>query len=130
MVVLPVIDRELRASARHPFTYYLRTLGAGALLLAIFFFGLENGFESSFGGKLFGYLHFTMFYAIWILVPLLASDCISRERREGTLGLLFMLPNPISNSQAPHRNQHDCDYSLRFHYGPREGPTLQRLRKN
>jgi len=86
----PVIDRELRASARHAFTYYLRTLGAGALLLASMFFGLEHGFESSFGGKLFGYLHFTMFYAIWILVPLLAADCISRERREGTLGLLFM----------------------------------------
>ena len=68
MVVLPVIDRELRASARHPFTYYLRSLGAGALLLAIVFFGFENGFESNFGGKLFGYLHFTMFYAIWILV--------------------------------------------------------------
>lgn len=90
MVFLPVIERELRASARHPFTYYLRTLGAGALLLASLFFGLEHGFESSFGGKLFGYLHFTMFYAIWILVPLLAADCISRERREGTLGLLFM----------------------------------------
>jgi ABC-type transport system involved in multi-copper enzyme maturation permease subunit len=90
VVVLPVIDRELRASARHPFTYYLRALGAGALLLAIFFFGLQYGFESNFGSKLFGYLHFTMFYAIWLLVPLLAADCISRERREGTLGLLFM----------------------------------------
>jgi ABC-type transport system involved in multi-copper enzyme maturation permease subunit len=90
VVFLPVIERELRASARHSFTYYLRTLGAGALLLASLFFGLENGFESSIGGILFGYLHFTMFYAIWILVPLLAADCISRERREGTLGLLFM----------------------------------------
>jgi ABC-type transport system involved in multi-copper enzyme maturation permease subunit len=90
VVVLPVIDRELRASARHPFTYYLRTLGAGALLLASLFFGIKNGFESNFGGELFGYLHCTLFYAIWILVPLLATDCISRERREGTLGLLFM----------------------------------------
>jgi ABC-type transport system involved in multi-copper enzyme maturation permease subunit len=90
VLVLPIIDRELRASARHPFTYYLRTLGAGALLLASMFFGIEHGFESSIGGKLFSYLHFTMFYAIWILVPLLAADCISRERREGTLGLLFM----------------------------------------
>src|SRR5262249_12624582 len=27
---------------------------------------------------------------IWILVPMLTADCISRERREGTLGLLFM----------------------------------------
>ena len=90
MVFLPVIERELRASARHSFTYYLRTLAAGALLLASLYFGLEGGFESSFGGMLFGYLHFTMFYAIWILVSLLAADCISRERREGTLGLLFM----------------------------------------
>jgi len=90
MPFLPVIERELRASTRHPFTYYLRTLGAGALLLASLFFGIEHGFESSFGGKLFGHLHFTMFCAIWILVPLLAADCISRERREGTLGLLFM----------------------------------------
>lgn len=90
MTVLPVIHRELRASARHSFTYYLRTLGAGALLLASLYFGLENGFESSFGGKLFGYLHFTLFYAIWVLVPLLVADCISRERRDGTLGLLYM----------------------------------------
>jgi ABC-type transport system involved in multi-copper enzyme maturation permease subunit len=88
--LLPVIERELRASARHAFTYYLRTLGAGALLLTSLLFGLEEGFDSNLGGKLFGYLHFTLFYAIWILVPLLAADCISRERREGTLGLLFM----------------------------------------
>jgi ABC-type transport system involved in multi-copper enzyme maturation permease subunit len=88
--LLPVIERELRASARHAFTYYLRTFGAGALLLASLLFGVEEGFDSNLGGKLFGYLHFTMFYAIWILVPLLAADCISRERREGTLGLLFM----------------------------------------
>ena len=90
MLFLPVIERELRASARHVFTYYLRSLGAGALLLASLLFGLEEGFDSNLGGKLFGYLHFTLFYAIWILVPLLAADCISRERREGTLGLLFM----------------------------------------
>ncbi|PWU16150.1 MAG: hypothetical protein C5B50_14000 [Verrucomicrobia bacterium] len=31
-----------------------------------------------------------MFWAIWIFVPLLVADCISRERREGTLGLLFL----------------------------------------
>lgn len=90
MSLLPVIERELRASARHPFTYYLRSIGTGALLLASLVFGLQEGFDSNLGGKLFGYLHFTMFYAIWILVPLLAADCISRERREGTLGLLFM----------------------------------------
>jgi ABC-type transport system involved in multi-copper enzyme maturation permease subunit len=90
MIVLPVIARELRSAARHSFTYNLRTLGVAALLLASFFFGINHGFGPTMGSKLFGSLHFTLFAAIWILVPLLTADCISRERREGTLGLLFM----------------------------------------
>jgi ABC-type transport system involved in multi-copper enzyme maturation permease subunit len=92
MTVLPVIARELRSAARHSFTYYLRAIGVGSLLLASFLFGLEHGFGATMGGKLFGSLHATLFFAIWILVPLLTADCISRERREGTLGLLFMTP--------------------------------------
>src|SRR6266702_519859 len=90
MIVLPVISRELRASARQSFTYNLRTLGVAALLLASLFFGINHGFGPTMGGQLFGSLHFTLFWAIWILVPLLTADCISRERREGTLGLLFL----------------------------------------
>jgi ABC-type transport system involved in multi-copper enzyme maturation permease subunit len=88
--VLPVIARELRASSRHPFTYNLRALAVGALVLASFFFGMQHGFEPNIGGRLFAHLHFTLFCAIWILVPMLTADCISRERREGTLGLLFL----------------------------------------
>jgi ABC-type transport system involved in multi-copper enzyme maturation permease subunit len=44
------------------------------------------------GGRLFGDFHRTLFAAIWILVPFLTADCISRERREGTLPLLFLTP--------------------------------------
>ncbi len=90
MTVLPVIARELRAAARHPFTYYLRVLGATALLVAFLIFLLDYGLQQNLGGRLFGTLHFTLFWAIWVLVPLLTADCISRERREGTLGLLFL----------------------------------------
>ena len=90
VIVLPVIYRELRASARQAFTYHLRSLGVAVLLLASVLFGLEHGFGPVLGGKLFGSLHFTLFCAIWVLVPLLTADCISRERREGTLGLLFL----------------------------------------
>jgi ABC-type transport system involved in multi-copper enzyme maturation permease subunit len=90
MTVLPVIVRELRSSARHAFTYYLRTIGAGAALLACMFFGLTRGFDPNLGGLLFGSLHTTLFWGIWLFVPLLTADCISRERREGTLGLLFL----------------------------------------
>ena len=54
MTVLPVIARELRASARQPFTYYLRVLGVTALLLASLLFGLHYGFEPGLGRLLFG----------------------------------------------------------------------------
>src|SRR5439155_1320219 len=90
MIVIPVIGRELRASARQPLTYSLRTLGVAALMLACLVFGLQYGFGPTLGSHLFASLHFTLFCAIWALVPLLTADCISRERREGTLGLLFL----------------------------------------
>ena len=92
MTVLPVIERELRAAARQPFTYYLRLLGVAALLLEGVLFGLRSGFAANLGSALFGSLHSALFLAIWILVPLLTADCLSRERREGTLGLLFLTP--------------------------------------
>jgi len=90
MTLLALLLRELRVASRHAFTYYLRALGAGVLVLACIFFGLTHGFDSNIGSQLFASLHFTLFCAIWILVPLLTADSISRERREGTLGLLFM----------------------------------------
>ena len=90
MTVLPVIVRELRASARQPFTYSLRLLGVGAMLLAILLFGLFAEFSPGFGRQLFTSLHCTLMGAVWVLVPMLTADCISRERREGTLGLLFL----------------------------------------
>src|SRR5262245_23017647 len=89
----PVIERELRAESRHPFTYWLRVLGAGALLTAALAFVWDKGSERAYfnrGAELFAWLHRTLFCAIWILVPLVTADCISREKREGTLGLLFL----------------------------------------
>jgi len=92
MTVLPVIARELRVSARQPFTYSLRVLGVVVLLLAGVLFGLRFGYAPTVGRPLFSALHVTLFAAIWVLVPMLTADCISRERREGTLGLLFLTP--------------------------------------
>ena len=82
MPFLPVIERELRSSSRQPFTYHLRAIRVGALLLVTLLFDVDGGFERNLGGKLFGHLHFTLFCAIWILVPLLTADCVSRERRK------------------------------------------------
>src|SRR5438309_1059993 len=93
MNVGPVIQRELRAEARHAFTYWLRVLGAAALLTVFAVTMLDQrGSATQLGAKLFSRLNATFFFAIWIVVPLLTADCLSRERREGTLGLLFLTP--------------------------------------
>src|SRR6267154_3610558 len=92
MIVLPVIERELRAQSRLGLTYGLRVLGAAALLLVSLVFGFSYGLAPDRGGELFGYLNCALFISIWALVPVLAADCLSRERREGTLGLLFLTP--------------------------------------
>jgi len=92
MNVLPVVVRELRAQARQPFTFWLRMLGVVALLSGGFFFMSNFTFSPNRGGALFGYMHLILVSSVWILVPLGAADCLSRERREGTLGLLFLTP--------------------------------------
>jgi ABC-type transport system involved in multi-copper enzyme maturation permease subunit len=91
-MLLPAIERELRAAARHSFTYSSRVIGVMALLAVFGMVVLEQGLGRGVGGKLFGYLHCALFFSIWVLVPLLTADCISRERREGTLPLLFLTP--------------------------------------
>src|SRR5438874_12832017 len=93
MTVLPVIERELRAEARHAFSYWLRALGASVLLI-IFAVMLIDARDNApgLGAKLFGNLNTALFVTIWLLVPLLTADCLSRERREGTLGILFLTP--------------------------------------
>jgi ABC-type transport system involved in multi-copper enzyme maturation permease subunit len=92
MNVLPVAVRELRAQARQPFTFWLRMLGVLALLGAGWFFVLSFPLTPSRGSALFGYMHLVLLFSVWVLVPLGAADCLSRERREGTMGLLFLTP--------------------------------------
>lgn len=92
MNLLPLIERELRVGARQTFTYSLRVAGVGALLAAGCIFWLMTDSSADFGARLFVVLHCALLGAIWVLVPMLTADCISRERREGTLALLFLTP--------------------------------------
>ena len=92
MTVLPVIARELRAAARRTSTYGLRINGVAALLAVCAWITLSRSAQWNDGGAVFAYLHATLFLATWVLVPFLTADCISRERREGTLPLLFLTP--------------------------------------
>lgn len=86
----PVIVRELRVAARDAWNKWYRVVAAGSILMI----GLVTRlFSSDHDGRgLFGTLHLILFCIIWIFVPLATADCISKERREGTLGLLFLTP--------------------------------------
>ena len=90
MIVLPVIQRELAASARQTSTYSSRTAGAATLLAVCAYVGLQHQFGMGLGTVLFERLHAALLAAIWLFVPMLIADCISRERREGTLALLVL----------------------------------------
>lgn len=92
MMLLPVIERELRAQARLGFTYGMRVIAAAALLGACVVFALARGLMPQIGAELFATLNCLLVVSLWILVPLLCADSISRERREGTIGLLFLTP--------------------------------------
>jgi ABC-type transport system involved in multi-copper enzyme maturation permease subunit len=92
MNVRPLIVRELRAEARRPNTYWLRALAAG-LLTAMFVWSAWN-FQggNALGPMLFNSLTQGLQLAMLVIVAALAADSISREKREGTLGLLFLTP--------------------------------------
>jgi ABC-type transport system involved in multi-copper enzyme maturation permease subunit len=92
MTLLPVVERELRAESRGTFTYWLRVGGGVALLGAGAVFLTGSSLRLNMGGELFRMMHVTLFIAVWVVAALMTADSISRERREGTLGLLFLTP--------------------------------------
>jgi ABC-type transport system involved in multi-copper enzyme maturation permease subunit len=55
-----------------------------------FFAGPPRNQFQTFGTTLFSKMNFFIFAAIWFFVPLASADALSRERREGTLPLLYL----------------------------------------
>ena len=91
MSLFPIVARELRVASRRRSLYTGRTVFA---LAAIFISGLIMSFNqaapTTMGASLFYTLSsFAFVYCamegIWI-----TSDCVGEEKREGTLGLLFL----------------------------------------
>jgi ABC-type transport system involved in multi-copper enzyme maturation permease subunit len=90
-----VLIRELRVESRRPLTHWLR-VGAGVALLVgcLLATGMEfvggAAFGGSVGSAIFRVIDGTVLLAIILVVPLLTADCINREVRDGTLGLLLL----------------------------------------
>ena len=93
MNLLPLVSCELRVAVRRRSTYYVR-LVAGSAAIALSFWVLlilaDWKTPASLGHSLLEALALTGFIGVVLAGLVLTSDCISRERREGTLGLLFL----------------------------------------
>lgn len=93
MNALPVIERELRVAARQSRVFYYRlAFAVGGIGIAfIFFFLLDlQPFErSKWALSLLAFVCVTLCQFAGCF---LTADCLSSEKREGTLGLLFLTP--------------------------------------
>lgn len=89
----PVVVREIRAEARHGGNYWQR-VAAGAGLIAIFWIvAVQSWFEPARSGALlFGNLNSLLLVSLALGANLMVADCLSWEKRERTLGLLFLTP--------------------------------------
>lgn len=83
----------MRIESRRSLNFWLRALGAGAIVaVAIIWHGEAFQSANELGPELFGNLNAALYLGIVLGAPLLTADCLSKERREGTLSLLFLTP--------------------------------------
>jgi ABC-type transport system involved in multi-copper enzyme maturation permease subunit len=92
MTFLPVVERELRVAARRRGTYWGRfTAGLiGAALAAWILLVMQDADEKMVGAQLFAVVSAVVFLYATVAGTLVTCDCLSEEKREGTLGLLFL----------------------------------------
>jgi ABC-type transport system involved in cytochrome c biogenesis permease component len=93
MTFLPVTERELRVAARRKGTYRTRFVAALIGLLVstwVFLISQQNVRPDQLGNELFSVLA-TLAFAYTLIAGVgVTADCLSGEKREGTLGLLFL----------------------------------------
>jgi hypothetical protein len=91
MRFLTVADRELRGASRRTATYRVRWITAVVFffLLVWLLWGFDGFTRRGTAPDIFkAYAVLSFFYCI-IIGTAVTADCLSAERREGTLGLLF-----------------------------------------
>lgn len=87
----PIIDRDLRIAARRISTYKHRLLTGGTAAGLVVFFSMFGPFFSARSGHYLFQVASWFGFLICILEGLRETvDSVAQERREGTLGLLFL----------------------------------------
>jgi len=93
MTLLPVAQRELLAAARRPATFRVRIgsalVAAAFAVIVLVFIGISGAGQSG-GQFLFSNLWWGIQGFAILAGTFLTADAISEERRDGTLGLLFL----------------------------------------
>jgi len=92
---LPIVERELRVASRKRSTFWVRiiaaltalVISAGFLILSRIGWGLG---AATMGKALFSTLTWLTLAAALSAGLFFTSDCLSEEKREGTLGFLFL----------------------------------------
>lgn len=93
MVLLPMVARELQVASHQPRTWWRRVLAGGVatLILGLVYLSTYRWAAApQMGRSLFEALTVFAFVFALLAGPLATCDCLSSERREGTLGLLFL----------------------------------------
>lgn len=94
MTLLPIVERELREGARRKSVRYIRLIVAavalviGLIQLALLPFLMGTGKAS--GSASFAFMTGYAFLLSLLAGVFVTADCLSEEKREGTLGLLFL----------------------------------------
>jgi len=92
MTFLPIVERELREAARRHSTYTIRLFVAAAAMVTGAFFYIANVRNPPQGIAQSIFLGLSALALVYCLAAGRRStaDCLSQEKREGTLGLLFL----------------------------------------
>src|SRR5262245_27654699 len=92
MTFLPIVQRELIEASRRRGTYWIRVGAAAAGLIIGGWVMLIPDLRTAqhLGMALFVPLAIVTFIYCWLVGVFRTADCLSEEKREGTLGLLFL----------------------------------------
>ena len=96
MTFLPVAERELRVASRRRNTFWTRIVAAAiTLVIGGIIYGLQSWAPFTGGTTAVGSVVFQALTGMCLAGTLGAglfftSDCLSEEKREGTIGFLFL----------------------------------------